>query len=128
MLPNHPEENLFQRILMQCNLQWWWWRRWRKMGSGMMLSTFFLTFCPQWFETFFINAKNALRIMGKKEKGVKIQIKAKVVFELSPGNFSLFFSVNFDGIKTDQNWPFLQQRRRFSWMFWCPELQYTKQR
>lgn len=41
--------------------------------------------------------------MGKKKKGVKIQIKAKVVFELSPGNFSLFFSVNFDGIKTDQN-------------------------
>ena len=22
MLPNHPEENLFQRILMQRNLQW----------------------------------------------------------------------------------------------------------
>ena len=41
--------------------------------------------------------------MGKKKKGVKIQIKAKVVFKLSPGNFSLFFSVNFDGIKTDQN-------------------------
>ena len=44
--------------------------------------------------------------MGKKKKGVKIQIKAKVVFELSPGNFSLFFSVNFDGIKTDQKLTF----------------------
>ena len=51
-----------------------------------MIWTFFL---------FLINAKNALRIMEKGKKGVKIQIKAKVVFELSKRKTSRILSEFF---------------------------------